>query len=146
MNWKLKSLRLSCKFIFGGAAYNSIEMMWRGYTHISMTFLGGLCFCMLLYMAGLKYGLFPKIILSGSLITAAEFIAGCVVNIWLGLEVWDYGDEFFNLLGQVSLRFFVLWCLLSAAVILPCIYFKRNVKAFSNGFKTLYSRFGFNSN
>jgi hypothetical protein len=31
-------------FLFGGASYNLIEILWRGHTHWTMFILGGLCF------------------------------------------------------------------------------------------------------
>ena len=39
----------------------------------------------------------------------AEFITGCIVNLWLGWNVWDYSNLRFNLLGQTSLTFALLF-------------------------------------
>lgn len=30
--------------LIGGSIYFCIEVMWRGYSHVSMFFIGGLCF------------------------------------------------------------------------------------------------------
>ena len=49
---------------------------------------------------------------------AAEFAAGCVLNLWLGLGVWDYTDMPFNLMGQICLPFSAAWIVVSAAAIL----------------------------
>ena len=49
---------------------------------------------------------------------AAEFAAGCVLNLWLGLGVWDYTDMPFNLMGQICLPFSAVWIVVSAAAIL----------------------------
>ena len=38
-----------------------------------------------------------------------EFITGLIVNRWLGLNVWDYSDLRFNIMGQVSLLFYFLF-------------------------------------
>lgn len=46
-----------------------------------------------------------------------EFITGLVVNIWLGLGVWDYSNMPFNLLGQICLPFAFAWVALSAIAI-----------------------------
>lgn len=46
-------------------------------------------------------------------ITAAEFIAGCILNLWLGLGIWDYTALPGNLLGQVCPQFSLLWLALS---------------------------------
>ncbi|WP_298024657.1 putative ABC transporter permease [uncultured Dysosmobacter sp.] len=52
-------------------------------------------------------------VICGLSITAAEFAAGCVLNLWLGLGVWDYSEIPGNLLGQVCPQFTLLWCGLS---------------------------------
>ena len=53
----------------------------------------------------------------GTVITAAEFAAGLVLNVWLGLGVWDYSGLPGNLLGQICPQFWALWCLLAWPVI-----------------------------
>ena len=53
-----------------------------------------------------------------AMVTAAEFAAGCVLNLWLGLGVWDYTDMPFNLMGQICLPFSAAWIVVSAAAIL----------------------------
>ena len=50
-----------------------------------------------------------------ALVTATEFLAGLILNIWLGLGIWDYSDLPGNVLGQICPRFTLLWwalCLL----------------------------------
>lgn len=49
------------------------------------------------------------------LITAAEFAAGLILNVHLGLGIWDYSDKPGNLMGQVCPQFFIIWIFLSAA-------------------------------
>lgn len=44
----------------------------------------------------------------GTVITAAEFVARCVLHLWLGLDIWDYSALPFDLLGQVCLRYWAL--------------------------------------
>ena len=48
-----------------------------------------------------------------AIITALEFVTGCIVNLWLGWDVWDYSRYKFNVLGQISLRSSVGWYFLS---------------------------------
>ena len=48
----------------------------------------------------------------GGLVTFVEFCAGCVLNLWLGLDIWDYSDIPFNLLGQICLPFSLVWWVL----------------------------------
>ena len=42
-------------------------------------------------------------------VLALEFIFGCILNLWLGLNVWDYSDTRFNILGQVCVPFAFAW-------------------------------------
>lgn len=49
------------------------------------------------------------------LVTAVEFVAGLVLNVWLGLGVWDYSHLPLHLMGQICPQFTALWwglCLL----------------------------------
>ena len=55
--------------------------------------------------------------LGGTAITAAELAAGLVLNVWLGLGIWDYSGLFGNLWGQICPQFWALWCLLAGPVI-----------------------------
>lgn len=50
----------------------------------------------------------------GVAITAVEFVAGLIINVWLGMDVWDYSNIVGNLMGQVCLPFTLLWIFLSA--------------------------------
>ena len=70
----------------GGLIYISLELAWRGRSHWTMFILGGICFVAL----GLINEVFPwnmplwkQIVIGACLITALEFITGCVVNQWL---------------------------------------------------------------
>lgn len=99
-------------FILGGSSYVGIELLYRGYSHISMFVVGGCCF--------LFIGLINEIlswetpielqILYGLIFTLfIEFISGCILNLWLKLDIWDYSNLPFNILGQISLLFAILW-------------------------------------
>lgn len=46
-------------------------------------------------------------------ITAVEFTAGLVLNVWLGLGVWDYSQLAGNIMGQICPQFMALWFVLS---------------------------------
>jgi uncharacterized membrane protein len=50
-------------------------------------------------------------------VTAAEYIVGLVVNVWLGLGVWDYSHLWGNLHGQICPQFALAWVFLSAFAI-----------------------------
>lgn len=43
------------------------------------------------------------------LVTATELIAGLILNVWLGLGVWDYSDLWCNLWGQICPQFAAIW-------------------------------------
>lgn len=52
-----------------------------------------------------------------ALVTAAELAAGLVLNVWLGLGVWDYSQLPGNLWGQICPQFAALWWVLCLAFI-----------------------------
>lgn len=101
-------------FVLGGFMYGLIEVMTRGYTHPSMLLAGGICFLGMFWLSRKPINFIIKCIISGIIIIIVEFLFGVIFNILLGLNVWDYSDQAFNILGQVCLKFFVLWCGLSA--------------------------------
>lgn len=94
-----------------------LELAWRGRSHISMFITGGLC-CMLLCTLFLRYApAWPlRLLLSGLVITAAEFLCGCAVNRKLRLDVWDYSKRPRNLYGQICLDFSLLWCFMALPI------------------------------
>lgn len=103
-------------FLVGGGLYYFIELISRGYSHISMFILGGICFITLGLLNEILDWTIPLIkqMLYGSIIiTILEFITGCIVNLWLGWNVWDYSNEPFNLLGQICLEYSIYWFFLS---------------------------------
>lgn len=116
----------SAQFHLGGACYGFLEILWRGYTHVSMLLVGGLCFWLLVCISKTRCNFVLKCVLGGLCVTALEFFAGCIVNLWLGLNVWDYSAEPCQFLGQVCLRFSLLWCGL-CAVILLCVSISKTV-------------------
>lgn len=99
-------------FWFGGSFYITLEVLWRGYSHWTMGVLAGFVF--------ISIGLLNEIwswdtsiiiqILAGTIIaTTGEFITGCIVNLWLGWDIWDYSDMWGNILGQICPAFIALW-------------------------------------
>lgn len=110
-------------FLIGALVYPFIEMLWRGYTHSTMAIVGGIGLCFVYYADGQmrgRAGLLVRAILCGVIITVIEFVAGCVLNLWLGLGVWDYSSSPFNILGQVCLGYTVLWMTLCVPGLLLC--------------------------
>lgn len=104
-------------FFIGGRVYTWIEILWRGFTHWSMFLLGGGCFVIMGLLNEHKFkwkqSLLLQSLISAIAITILEFFTGCIVNLWLGWNVWDYSGLPFNLWGQICLQYFLLWIPLS---------------------------------
>ncbi len=101
-------------FLAGGSIYPTLEMAWRGRTHVSMAVAGGLCLCLIDKICNIRLKrrpLFTKCLAGAGIITGVEFLTGVVVNIAWKLDVWDYSFLPFNILGQICLPFSVLWAL-----------------------------------
>lgn len=99
-------------FWFGGSFYVTLEVIYRQYSHISMLILAGLVFIiidLLNEIWGWETSLILQILVGTAIATIGEFITGCIVNLWLGLNVWDYSYLPFNLFGQVCLQFTLIW-------------------------------------
>ena len=96
----------------GGLLYIIIELIWRGYSHWTMFVLGGICFVFLGRINELiswNMPLWQQALIGTAIITGLEFITGCIVNLWLGWNVWDYSNVPFNVLGQICLPYILLW-------------------------------------
>ena len=108
-------------FVTGGLLYNLVELVFRGWSHWTMFFLGGLCFiCLGAINEVISWDmpLCQQIGIGSGIITGLEFVTGCIVNLWLGWEVWDYSQMPGNILGQICPQFFVLWLPVALAGIL----------------------------
>lgn len=94
-----------------------IEISARGFTHITMGLLGGISMIVIhLTNDARRDGLnfFVQISLIAFFITAIEFITGEIVNVRLGMNIWDYSDIPLNFDGQICLPFVGIWLVLSA--------------------------------
>ena len=115
-------LRHAVRWLMGGVAYGGIEIFYRGYTHWTMIVLAA-ALCVPLDLANdtiIEWDtpLWLQALMGGSIITAAEFASGLILNVWLGLDIWDYSDLPGNLLGQICPQFWALWCLLALPTII----------------------------
>ena len=83
-----------------------------------MFLLGGLCFVLI---GGVneyipwEMPLWLQAGIGAVIITALEFICGCIVNLALGWNVWDYSNTPLNILGQVCLPFAIIWFVIAHA-------------------------------
>lgn len=94
-----------------GMCYCTLELLWRGMTYAPMLAVGGLC--------GLLVGLINQNCkrmhmwqqaLYGTLLTLSiEYISGLILNVQLGLGIWDYSRVPLNLDGQICLPMAVVW-------------------------------------
>ncbi len=108
--------KVICKYmtllLTGGGLYVLVELIWRGRSHWTMFLLGGLCFIgigLINEIIPWDMPLWQQIIIGAGIITALEFLTGCIVNLWLGWDVWDYSGLPGNILGQICPQFFLLW-------------------------------------
>ena len=85
-----------------------------------MMIAGGICFTMFAVVSKLFMGsnLFIKAAVCAIVVTAIELIFGLIFNIWLGLNVWDYSNQPYNLLGQICPLFSLMWGIV-ALITLP---------------------------
>ncbi len=114
-------------FFIGGYAYCGVEIIFRGYSHISMLVAGGICFLLIGNLNEVFYNnisLVSQMFLSAIIITFVEFVVGLIVNVWLKLNVWDYSMLPYNVLGQICLLYTNIWFFLSLPGILLDDYLK----------------------
>lgn len=107
--------------VVGGSIYVTMEILFRGYSHISMFIVGGLCLCLIGVLNEFyKWDMYIEwqVLIGDGIILTLEFISGCIVNLWLDLNVWDYSNMPCNLLGQICLPFALLWIPISFLAII----------------------------
>ena len=113
-------------WFFGGTLYFLIEVAYKTITshpeHISWTMLVlAVVLCIPVERAGYQLPwacpLWLQSLACAALVTVVEFAAGCMLNLWLGLNVWDYSGIPLNLMGQICLPFSLAWWGLCAVFI-----------------------------
>ncbi len=117
-------------FGIGGIVYGLVEVLFRGYTHWTMAITGGVAF-LLIYIINMKMksmSLLLRCLAGAAIITALEFAVGCVVNRALHLNVWDYSDEQFNILGQICPLFSLAWFLICIPATMLAFILRRQLR------------------
>lgn len=80
----------------GGGMYCGVELLFRGRTHWTMVLVGGICF-LLIGLLNERYpwemALTSQMLLAAAIVTAAEFLVGMVLNVWMRLDIWNYSDK-----------------------------------------------------
>lgn len=107
-------------FIIFGISYFTLEILCRGYSHWTMILLGGIVSVLIGLINEItpNMRMWKQMFLGTILITVFEFILGYILNIKLGLGIWDYSNIPFNIMGQICLPFSFLWFVLSYFVIM----------------------------
>lgn len=104
---------------FGGSTYVTLEVFWRARSHWTMFLMASFVFIILgLLNEVWKISLPSQIFIGTILATVIEFITGCIVNLALHWNVWDYSNLPFNFMGQICLYFTFLWIIVVTAAIL----------------------------
>ncbi len=109
-------------FMMGCGGYSIIEILYRGYSHPVMSVVGGVCGVMIYFLSISRLNYAFSVILSGFGITLIELLTGIVSNLMLGLAIWDYSELKYNFLGQISVKYSLMWLILSAIFIPLCQY------------------------
>lgn len=112
---RLSNLALHVLFgMIAGCIYLLIELAWRGHTHWTMLPLAAVIFV----CAGIlderenPPPFWAQVAIGTIIATALELAAGLVLNVWLGLGVWDYSNLPGNLMGQICPQFTIAWAVL----------------------------------
>ena len=111
----------------------AIELLWKGSTHWTMGIAGGLSFVVmyLIHNNMSSVNIIWRALLSAVSVTVIEFVTGCIVNIYLGWDVWDYSARMYNLMGQICPLYTLFWFFLSIPAseicrILKCIIMRHS--------------------
>lgn len=100
-----------------GMCYAQTELFVRGETYLPMTFIGGTA-CILIglldkHPAAIGLKMWQFCILGMLIVTDVELLSGYLFNEILGMGLWDYSKNPFNVDGQICLRMTVLWFFLT---------------------------------
>ena len=114
-------LKYAALALCGGGAYFAEELIWRGYSHWTMAVLGGICFILIGGINEFFTWEMPLVLqglIGAAMVTILEFFSGVVLNLWLGLGIWDYTGQPLNLFGQICLLYSILWIPLSIVAVI----------------------------
>lgn len=109
-------------WVWTGTLYFFIEVVWKtSHGRPEMISWTMLLLAVVLAVPLERFGaelpwnmpLTAQAVVCGFGITVVEFVAGLILNVWLGMNVWDYSDIPGNIMGQVCLQFFAAWVMLA---------------------------------
>lgn len=111
-----KMLKYLILLLIGGFIYYAFELVLRGWSHWTMFLLGGICFILIgEYNEHVDWDtpLIKQGVVGACIVTALEFVAGMIVNVYLGWNIWDYSAVPLNFMGQICLPFSIVWIAVS---------------------------------
>ena len=110
---KIHAYEYGIMFLLGCFIYSLLEIAARGYTHWTMTLLGGIVGMLLYRLHGTapRHTLLLQALSGAFIITALEMVVGVMDNLVLQWHVWSYREMPWNVYGQICLPFSVLWFL-----------------------------------
>ena len=117
----LKTKEAITVYAIGSIGYRFIEILWRGRTHWTMGIVGGISLLFIYFLEKRsRMNLYVKALISAFFITFSEIVSGVLINRIFKLNVWDYSNMRYNLLGQISLIYSFLWYFLCIPAHLMC--------------------------
>ena len=110
---KIHAYEYGIMFLLGCFIYSLLEIAARGYSHWTMTLLGGIVGMLLYRLHGTapRHTLLLQALSGAFIITALEMVVGVLDNLVLQWHVWSYREMPWNVYGQICLPFSVLWFL-----------------------------------
>ena len=119
MNGKFKSfMKYLLLFTFSGYIYVCLELIFRGYSDITMMFASSICAIPMIILNNkftYEIDFLLQLFLCAIFATLVEFIFGMLFN--RDYSIWDYRNMPLNLYGQICLPFSLLWMIIAACVI-----------------------------
>ncbi|TCX51917.1 MULTISPECIES: hypothetical protein [unclassified Dehalobacter] len=96
-----------------GMVYLTMEGFARGWTNISMLFVGGTAAVLVgllnQYPRYYRLKIWQQCVIGTLIVLAIELGSGLILNVWLGLGIWDYSAKPGNIYGQICPQFAALW-------------------------------------
>lgn len=118
--WLYNIVKYCVIFVVGAVVYMTIEILYRGFTHWTMGVLGGISLILIGIIDETTTEDLPLLVqapLASIIITLLEYYAGCILNLKLGMDIWDYSGLPFNVDGQICLYFSLAWMVLGMVAV-----------------------------
>ena len=113
-------------FMFGGAVYELIEILYRGYTYHLMGIVGAISFVLIgLLNEVFKWdtSLLLQMLCGSLIVTLFELVVGSIL-LRYGIRMWDYREQWMNYKGVICPFFSLAWFFISLLAIITDDYFR----------------------